>query len=121
MTNLDFLAKNWSFFSHRRVREIPIEKCTRLLRMPDTATNGKFFGTSELFDRLSRFSSIGLNGSRRLFLRPYVVAPMPEERVKAVFIDPKKYDIDEDGNVTGVQDCWEPVIYVLVESDNDAE
>lgn len=121
MVDLDFIVKNWDYLSKRRVREIPIEHCSRILRMPDTASNGKFFGTPDMFDRLSKYSSIGLNGSRRLFLRPYVIAPMPKDRIKAVFIDPKKYIFNEDGVITGVESCWEPVIYILVDSDCDAE
>lgn len=115
MVSLDWICKNWSFINARWVKRIPYNRLRRLLRDGTAPTSGKFYGTPEFFtSNAEEYGSTTCSGSTRLCLRPYVVAPMPEESVMAVFIDPKRYEFDEDGNITSLKSLYEVPVYVFI-------
>lgn len=116
MLKEDWIVRNWAFLSARRIKEFPVDRATRLFRESQAPLAGKFYGTEDFFNRYySNYGSIGNTGTRRLFLRPYIGAPMPENRIKAVYIDSKKYRIDDDGIIRGLDTLYELPIYIFVE------
>lgn len=117
MVKEDWVVVNWEFLSGRRVTEIPFERLKRILTDGSAPSTGKFYGVEDLYNRYSDSGSITHSGTRRLFLRPFISAPMPMENIKGVYIDPKKYRFDEDGKITGLDTLYEIPIFVFKEAD----
>lgn len=113
--SLDWIVKNWDFLSSRRVVEIPTIRFKKVFNRSDLPTSGKFFGTQGFIDSVSvaDFVAETRTGGYRVALRPFINAPMPNPEVQAVYIDPKRYKFDEQGFITGLDDCYELPIVVF--------
>lgn len=112
----DWIVRNWDFLKARRMKEIVGWRFKNIFRFADAPTTAKFYGTEDFYQRYSSdFGCLTGTGSKRLALRPYINAPMPEQRIKAVFIDPKKYVFDEEGNIVGMDGCYEATIFIFTE------
>lgn len=112
MVKEDWVVRNWEFLSSRRIIPIPMSRAKNILRNSQVITTGKFYGTSEFLEELEDYSAIRYNGSRVLFLRPYISAPMPAG-VLAVYADPKRYKFGEDGIITGLDSTFELPVFVF--------
>lgn len=110
---LDWIAKNWNFLKVRNVRTFNQTRLLNMLRIGDVPTTGKFYGRMEFLQNYSSYTSTGFNGSKKLLLRPFIDAPMPEPDIWAVYIDPKKYVFSEDGKITGLASCYESPVVVF--------
>lgn len=107
MIKEDFLVKGWSFLSARNYIELPERKLSVFLRDGRVPLSGRFYGTEEFFNSYPFYSSISFNGNRRLCMRPYIIAPMPEPSIKAIYIDAKRYTYSADGEITGLDTLYE--------------
>lgn len=114
MLDTDWICKNWNFLEARWMKRINANHLHRLYRDGSAPTTGRFYGTPEFFDLHSSMGAVTHTGSKKLCLRPYVVAPMPNTTVKAVFIDPKKYEFDEAGNIKGQKSLYDVPVYVFI-------
>lgn len=112
MLKEDWVVKNWSFLSARKIISLPMSRARNILRQEQALTTGKFYGRQEFIEELEQYSAVRYNGSRTLFLRPFISAPMPEG-VLAVYVDPKRYNFDDNGIVTGLSSTYEFPIYVF--------
>lgn len=110
MTDLDWVVKNWDFLSARYIRNI--RNVTELIRQPQAPTTGKFYGTPDVFMDYGSLTATSPSGNKKMLLRPYIVAPMPDG-IKAVYIDPKRYKFDDAGNITALATTYEFPIFVL--------
>lgn len=116
MIKEDWILKNWAFLSGRRVKRIDRwSSLTDFLQDPDVPTTGKFYGTENFYAGQSVYGCITHKGSKRLCLRPYIPAPMPEEGIKAVFIDPKKYCFNDNDEIIGLDTLYESPIYIFID------
>ena len=112
----DWIVKNWAFLKARRRMELREDRFSSLFTKAEAPTTGKFYGTQDFFDTYYRqYGAYTANGNKRLALRPYIVAPMPDRRIKAIFIDPKKYLFDKDGNITGLDGCYETTFFIFMD------
>lgn len=112
MVKEDWVVRNWDFLKARKVVSIPMSRARNILREGQVLTTGKFYGNQEFIDQMDSYSAIRYNGTRTLFLRPFISAPMPEG-VLAVYVDPKRYNFDDNGIVTGLSSTYEFPIYVF--------
>lgn len=112
MVKEDWIVRNWDFLKARKVVSIPMSRARNILREGQVLTTGKFYGNQEFIDQMDSYSAIRYNGTRTLFLRPFISAPMPEG-VLAVYVDPKRYNFDDNGIVTGLSSTYEFPIYVF--------
>lgn len=114
MVKEDWVVKNWDFISKRRIVKFPCRRAALILKDEQAPTTGKFYGKESFLDYLRNYFSIRLNGSKSLFLRPFISAPMPKG-VEAVYIDPKRYKLNESGEIIGLDTTYEFPIYVFTE------
>ena len=114
MLKEDWVVKNWSFLNARKVIRLPMSRARNILRQEQALTTGKFYGRQEFIDELEQYSAVRYNGSRTLFLRPFISAPMPEN-VLAVYVDPKRYKFNEQNEITGLASTYEFPVYVFTE------
>lgn len=113
MVKEDWVAKNWEFLKTRRIQVVRSYRFTQdFIRNPQVSTQGKFYGDSDYYEN-SPYKGSSMLGKPRLLLRPYIVAPTPEEGVRAVYIDPKKYEFNNNGVITKVADLYENVIFIF--------
>lgn len=116
MQKEDWVAKNWAFLSQRQVIEIPTHQTRRFFQNSQVSTSAKFYGTTRFYQQNSFYGVVTAKGTRRLYLRPYIIAPMAKNWIQAVYIDPKKYTFDEQGNITGLESLYEAPIFVFVDT-----
>lgn len=114
MVKEDWVVRNWDFLSARKIISIPMSRARNILRQDQVLTTGKFYGTEEFINQLDSYCSIRYNGTKTLFLRPYISAPMPKG-ILAVYADPKRYKFGEDGLITGLSSTFEFPVYVFRE------
>lgn len=107
MVKEDFIARNWEFFSQRKHLDMDANRLLQLTRNGQVPLSGKFFGTVDFFENFPTLTAITASGSRRLLLKPYIVAPMPEPTIQAIYIDAKRYRFSADGVVEGLDTTYE--------------
>lgn len=120
MVDIDWLQKNWTFISKRQVIYLSSDRLMRMIRDPNCPTQGKFWGRQSFIERYGAFVSSLPTGSKRLMLRPFIDAPLPADKVKnieAMYIDPKKYTFNEQGEITALKCLYESPVYVFIKDD----
>lgn len=110
---VDWVCRNWDFLSQRRHKILPAYRLGSFIRDGQAVSTGRFYGTPQFLDFARDYKSVTYAGTPRLFLRPYIIAPMPDEEVQAVYIDPKKYTINEEGLITGLDSTFESTIFIF--------
>lgn len=115
MLKEDWIVRNWNFLSARKTLEFSGANILRFIRNPQAPLTGKFYGTAEFYQENARYGCFGRLGTRRLFLRPYIIAPMPESHIKAVYIDPKRYCMDEEGVIKCLDTFYELPIFIFTD------
>lgn len=112
----DWVSVNWEFLKSARQVRIPSDNYVELLSDPEAPSQGKFYGSQAFIATVNpQFRSRSFNGTPRLFMRPYIYAVMPQNSIKAVFINPKDYDFDEEGRIAGFSSSYQAPIFIFEE------
>lgn len=114
MLKEDWIVKNWDFLKSRKIISLPMSRAKNILKQEQALTTGKFYGKQEFIEELEQYSAIRYNGSKTLFLRPFISAPMPQG-VEAVYVDPKRYKFNEQEEITGLASTYEFPVYIFIE------
>lgn len=114
----DWVARNWAFIKKQEHRIIPLNDLSCICKISRVPRDGKFYGDKEvLLDKsVSPFVFFaGEDRTDKLFLRPYILATMPEG-VRAVYMDIDGYELDSDGDITAKKDRNNFPVYVFIDS-----
>lgn len=112
----DFIVQNWAFLKNALMKEIRVSDYDFLIRDNEAPQQGIFYGTQEFYNCTKiHHRSRSFNGTPRLFMRSYILSKMPQNRIKAIYMDKKNFDIDEDGYILGYKKRYRVPIFIFIE------
>lgn len=113
----DWVVKNWEFLKRQPIIRIKGMDFSRLLTDSEARSDGKFYGDSSFYSQCPAcFKGNNFNGAPRLFLHSYISTDMPEEGLRAIYVDSKRYEFNDDGFITGLTSTYKTPIFMFIDS-----
>lgn len=112
----EFIIQNWAFIKSALCKEVKVSDYAALVTDNEAPPHGVFYGTQEFYNRTDlHHRSRSFNGTPRLFMRSYILSKMPTDSIKAIYMDKKNFDIDEEGYIQGYKKRYKVPIFLFVE------